>query len=43
MWEEATALDPGDNPALRSFRDEGIRSLQTWDLLRRVLATATAP
>jgi SAM-dependent methyltransferase len=43
MWEEAAALDPGDNPALRSFHDEGIRSLETWDLLRRVLATATAP
>jgi SAM-dependent methyltransferase len=43
MWEEAVALDPGDNPALRSFHDEGIRSLETWDLVRRVLATATAP
>jgi SAM-dependent methyltransferase len=43
MWQEAVALEPGDNPALRSFHDEGIRSLQTWDLLRRVLATATAP
>lgn len=43
MWEEAAALDPGDNPALRSFRDEGIRSLVTWDLVRRVLATASTP
>jgi len=43
MWEEAAALDPGDNPALRSFHDEGVRSLETWDLVRRVLATATAP
>lgn len=43
MWQEAVALEPGDNPALRSFHDEGVRSLQTWDLLRRVLATATAP
>lgn len=43
MWEEAAALDPGDDSALRSFRDEGVRSLETWDLVRRVLATATAP
>jgi SAM-dependent methyltransferase len=41
MWEEAAALDPGDDPALRSFHDEGVRSLQTFDLLRRVMGTAT--
>ena len=27
MWQEAVALDPGDDPALRSFHDEGVRSL----------------
>lgn len=43
MWQEAAALDPGDDPALLSFRDEAIRSLRAWDGLRRVLATATAP
>jgi SAM-dependent methyltransferase len=43
MWEEAVALDPGDDPALRSFHDEGVRSLETFGLLRRVIATATAP
>jgi hypothetical protein len=43
MWEEAAALDPGDDPALRSFRDEGVRSLATFSLVRRVMATATAP
>lgn len=43
MWEEAAALDPGDDPALRSFHNEGVQSLRTWDALRRVLATATAP
>lgn len=43
LWDEAVALDPGDNPALRAFRVEGARSLETWDLLRRVFATATAP
>lgn len=43
MWEEAVAMDPGDDPSLRSFRDEGVRSLETFDLIRRVMATATAP
>ena len=43
MWEEAVALDSGDDPALRSFRDEGVRSLETFHLVRRVVATATAP
>jgi SAM-dependent methyltransferase len=43
MWEEAVALGPGDDPALRSFHDEGVRSLETFDLVRRVAATATTP
>jgi SAM-dependent methyltransferase len=43
MWEEAAALDPGDDPALRSFHDEGVRSLERFDLLRRVMAAATRP
>ena len=43
MWEEAVTLDPGDDPALRSFHDEGVRSLEHHDARRRVLATATAP
>jgi SAM-dependent methyltransferase len=43
MWEEAAALDPGDDPALQSFHDEGVRSLQIFDRVRRVLATASAP
>jgi SAM-dependent methyltransferase len=43
MWEEAAALDPGDDPALRSFHDEGVRSLATFSLVRRVMATASAP
>jgi SAM-dependent methyltransferase len=42
MWEEAAALDPGDDPALQSFHNEGLRSLGTFTLLRRVMATATA-
>lgn len=43
MWQEAVALDPGEDAALRSFHEEGVRSLQTFDLLRRVSATANAP
>ena len=43
MWEDAAALDPGNDPALRAFRDEGVRSLEIFGLVRRVIATATAP
>lgn len=45
LWGEAAALDPGDDPALRSFHAEAVRSLQ-WTglgLLRRVLAVASKP
>ena len=43
MWEGAAALDPGEDPALQSFHDEGVSSLATFSLIRRVLATASAP
>jgi SAM-dependent methyltransferase len=43
MWAEAAALDPGDDPALQSFHEEGVRSLAIFDLMRRVAATAVAP
>jgi SAM-dependent methyltransferase len=43
MWEEAVTLDPGADPALRSFHDEGVKSLGWTALLRRVLAVATCP
>ncbi len=43
MWQEAVSIDPGDDPALRSFRDEALRSLETFGLIRRVMASATAP
>jgi hypothetical protein len=43
MWQEAVALDPGADPALRSFHDEGVRSLENFTLHRRVMAVATAP
>jgi SAM-dependent methyltransferase len=43
LWEEAAALDPRDDPALRSLHEEAVRSLQWTALLRRVLAVATTP
>lgn len=43
LWDEAAALDPGDDPALRSLHGEGARSLEWAGLLRRVLAVATSP
>jgi SAM-dependent methyltransferase len=43
MWEEAAAVDPGGDPALQSLHDEGVRVLTNFDLIRRVMATATAP
>lgn len=38
MWREAAALDPGEDPALRSFHAEAVRSLEMFESLRRVLA-----
>ena len=43
MWEEAALLDPREDRALQSFHAEALRSLETFDLVRRVMATATAP
>jgi SAM-dependent methyltransferase len=43
MLQEAAGLSPGDDRSLQSFHAEAIRSLATFDLLRRVVATATAP
>jgi SAM-dependent methyltransferase len=43
LWEEAAALDPGNDPALQSFHNEGLRSLDHFDQLRRIMATGTAP
>ncbi len=43
MWEEAAALDPADDPDLKSFHDESLRVLAQFDLVRRVLAVGTAP
>jgi hypothetical protein len=43
MWEEAAALDPGDDPALISFHNEALRAPLISERTRRVMATATAP
>jgi SAM-dependent methyltransferase len=43
MWEEAAALDPGEDAALLSLHEEGTRTLPIFDLMRRVMATAIAP
>ena len=42
MWEEAVAAADAD-AAVRSLQVEGRRSLDAFDSLRRVFATATAP
>lgn len=43
MWEAAVAEPAGSDPAMHSLQAEGRRSLDTFDALRRVFATATAP
>ena len=43
LWQEALAIDAGDDLAVRSMQDEGRRVLADFDGLRRVLATATTP
>jgi SAM-dependent methyltransferase len=43
LWEEAARIDPGEDPALASLRDEAVSSLRWGPLLRRVLAVATSP
>ena len=43
MMEEAAGLDPGDDPALRSFHEEALRAPLIQGLTRRVMASATAP
>ena len=43
LWEESLNVDAGDDRAMHSMQDEACRSLDTFDQLRRVFATATAP
>jgi SAM-dependent methyltransferase len=42
LWETAVHADANDDPALVSLQREGRRALATFDVKRRVLATATA-
>jgi cyclopropane fatty-acyl-phospholipid synthase-like methyltransferase len=42
MWREAASLEPGDDPALRALRDEGVGILEMGQT-RRVIAAATRP
>ena len=42
LWQDAAAIGPGDDPDLRDLHDEATSILPIFDLLRRVLATATA-
>jgi SAM-dependent methyltransferase len=43
MWVEAAALDPGDDPALAAFHEEGASALESFHKVRRVMATAVGP
>jgi SAM-dependent methyltransferase len=43
LWEAAVRVDADGDPALVSLREEGMRALATFDVKRRVLATAAAP
>jgi SAM-dependent methyltransferase len=42
LWREVLAAPAGADEALRSAQAEGRRSLETFDAIRRVFATATA-
>jgi SAM-dependent methyltransferase len=43
LWQEIVAVPAGADEALRSAQSEGRRSLDTFHVLRRVFASATAP
>jgi hypothetical protein len=43
LWREAASLDPGDDAALQSLRDEGRRVLEHPLGVRRLLAVARLP
>jgi SAM-dependent methyltransferase len=43
LWEEAIAVDAGDDAALKSMQDEGKQALASFDALRRAFAIAEAP
>jgi hypothetical protein len=41
MWNEAAALDPGDDPALQALREEALWVLDRPPGTRRVMGAAT--
>jgi SAM-dependent methyltransferase len=43
VWQEAAALDPGQDAALASLHREALRALETFDRKVRKLAVATKP
>ncbi|WIY02973.1 methyltransferase domain-containing protein [Amycolatopsis mongoliensis] len=43
LWEEALTIDAAEDLAMQSMQEEARRVLATFDGLRRVLATASAP
>ncbi|MFJ7216360.1 SAM-dependent methyltransferase [Amycolatopsis sp. NPDC098790] len=43
LWQEALAVDAGEDPAVRSMQEEARRVLATFDRMRRVLARASHP
>lgn len=43
MWQQAAALEPGDDPALQSMHAEGTRTLPWLERTARVLLTARRP
>jgi len=43
LWEHALTLDAAGDPALESTRAEAVRSVDTHERIRRIMATAVAP
>jgi SAM-dependent methyltransferase len=43
LWQAAVEADANGDPALVSLQHEGTRALATFDVKRRILATAAAP
>ncbi|ROR91361.1 class I SAM-dependent methyltransferase [Nocardioides aurantiacus] len=41
LWEEAATLAPGEDRALQELREEALTVLETFDLTRRVMVSAT--
>ena len=41
LWQEASTLDPGGDPALEALRDEALSVLGVFERLQRVMVSAT--